>query len=181
MLYQREGRLGEADTRFQRALVADPLSHWPYVALAGLKLQTGEYDEAIAFAERCSALLPAEPNCDFFRAIALSEQDHPEQANALLEKVAGSPSVYSVGALVLLGREEEALGLNESELQFGPLTRAWIHAMLGNNDEAFRFFDQALAETPGLIIDAKVSSFRIPSLIADPRYVALLRKIGLEP
>ena len=56
---------------------------------------------------------------------------------------------------------------------------AWIHAALGEKDEAFFWLEQAYREHAGQLYLLNVHPFVDP-LRSDPRFKDLVRRIGLE-
>ena len=67
--------------------------------------------------------------------------------------------------------------------QFVVLLIAWglgaLHASLGDIDEAFRWLDIAVEEKATGLIFLRVHP-RIDALRGDPRYDALLKRVGLD-
>jgi hypothetical protein len=57
---------------------------------------------------------------------------------------------------------------------------AWIHVGLGEIEDAFVWMERGIDEGDAFIIPIKTYPFLDP-LRADPRYLALLRKMNLEP
>ena len=69
--------------------------------------------------------------------------------------------------------------LRESkESAASPYTMADIYAVLGENDKAFEFLEKAFSEKSVYLISVK-SDFLLDSLHSDPRFNAILRRIGL--
>jgi hypothetical protein len=56
---------------------------------------------------------------------------------------------------------------------------AWVHAALGEKDEAFYWLERAYQERTGMLYLLKVHPLADP-LRDDPRFKDLLRRIGLE-
>ncbi len=57
---------------------------------------------------------------------------------------------------------------------------AWVYTGLGEADEALKWLDTAYEERDSLLVTGKVIPTLDP-LRSDPRFTALLKKIGLEP
>jgi TolB-like protein/tetratricopeptide (TPR) repeat protein/tRNA A-37 threonylcarbamoyl transferase component Bud32 len=186
-------RIDEAITHARFALQIDPLS--PMVNLhAGLVYWfIHRYDLLLEQAHR---LFDLESN--FFGTYWLLGWAHwsqgmHEAAVADLRKavtLGGGPiQLADLGCLLgLLGRKAEAQQVLEELNEFGkrryvqPAYRGFVHASLGNYDEAFACFAQGIEHE-----NASIAYLReycicagLDGLLADPRFPALLKKIGLE-
>ena len=60
-----------------------------------------------------------------------------------------------------------------------PCNIARIHETLGDMDQAFAWLEKAYSERDGNIINLKVDP-QLDGLRSDPRFVNLLRRIGLQ-
>ncbi|MCK4429705.1 MAG: hypothetical protein KAW19_00225, partial [Candidatus Aminicenantes bacterium] len=56
---------------------------------------------------------------------------------------------------------------------------ASIYAALGKNDQAFEFLEKAFKKRDRSLLLLKIDP-RVDNLRADPRFIALLEKVGLE-
>jgi len=90
-----------------------------------------------------------------------------------------APAVGTLAACyVLAGRREEG----ERLMRGGPATprsRAYYHAILGEPDQMFEWFEPALAERE-YMIPVDVTSHIFTPYRADPRFHALLRRMNLD-
>jgi hypothetical protein len=105
-----------------------------------------------------------------------------------LEEVLGDAYDVKGGWAVLcafLGREDDARRrLKEAESIRGehyvsPVDIATAHMFLGEIDESFKWFDIAYDERSAGLEGMKVEPVYDP-IRADPRYAALLKKVGLD-
>lgn len=185
------GRLVEAIDEMRRALVLDPLSAHFSRWLGRLLLYAGRYEAAIA---QSHTTLEIEPN--YFQAyldIGAAElaRGHTEASlRAFRRGQSLGPAVRSYDAmivppLVALGEREEAAAIMErlTHQAKSEYLRAEVLAMgygaLGDLDAAFTSLQTALeARSAGLIylhLDPGYQPLR-----HDPRYAALVQKIGLR-
>jgi len=76
---------------------------------------------------------------------------------------------------------QKALELNTEAARdsyISPMVFAGLHASLGNKDQAFAWLDKAYAEHSPKLLDLKLDP-DFDSLREDPRYIELVRRIGL--
>jgi Flp pilus assembly protein TadD len=146
----------QAIERSRRALELDPHYFRVHRDLGRSYLQKGLYDEAIS---------------EFLQAKKLTED------NPVILAMLGH--AYAVS-----GKKEEAAKLLE-ELQelskrkyVSSYDVAMIYVGLGDNDQAFERLEQAYKEQAAWLIYLTVDP-RLDSLRADPRFVALVERVGL--
>ena len=83
------------------------------------------------------------------------------------------------------GRKDEAKRMLDQlddlskERYVSPYHRALVYFGLGEMDRAFQYFDEAIAERESTLIFIKEMPFT-NILFDDPRFPALLQKIGLD-
>ncbi|NIN92121.1 tetratricopeptide repeat protein [bacterium] len=84
-----------------------------------------------------------------------------------------------------MGRREEALQLlddliNRSKEEYvSPVGMASLYFALGENDQGFKWLDKAYEDLDSNLCYIKVSP-RFESVRSDPRFKAILKKMGLE-
>ena len=90
------------------------------------------------------------------------------------------------GAYARAGKRDEALKVLASMQERAkkestdPIGFAWIYLSLGDNETALNWLEKTYDERPNVqLAFFKVSKFYDP-LRSHPRFIALLRKIGLE-
>jgi TolB-like protein/tetratricopeptide (TPR) repeat protein len=190
------GRHDEAIKETQYATELDPLSTntWTLLAMVGY-YPAGEYDLAIEALKKSVELNPfdaglqvnligvylAMGRCVDARAAnvrkreILSCTDCPEEDDsyfALTYACAGNQPM----ARRILARTKERMTFSYVCPVF---VIAWIHAALGDKDEAFAWLDKAVEEREIILHKLKVAP-EFESLHSDPRFTDLLRRIGLE-
>jgi TolB-like protein/tetratricopeptide (TPR) repeat protein len=145
------GRLAEAETEIRRVLELAPATHWARLLACQILVAVGRPDEALAEAQK-------EP-----------DPMHRLAAVAL--------AAYACGRL----RESDA-ARNSFEAEFtegGPFQLAEIYAQRGATDQAFRWLEHTWQiKEPGVCLIR--SAFTLRNLHGDPRWPALLKKIGLH-
>ena len=153
--YALAGRLDEAEAQCRKALELGAEYSFPYALFGDLHLLRGE-------------VVPARKS--YAKYTELSGQGDYGRLlyEALVEHSAGNASASQAAAL-------------EFEKRFGegePYVAAEIRAWRGEADLAFAWLDRALAARDPLLSQLKTDIY-LRSLHADPRWNALLKKIGL--
>jgi adenylate cyclase len=187
-------RTDEAITHARLALQIDPLSLMINCHMGWVYCFVHRYDLLMEQAQR---LFELESN--FFGTYWMLGWAHwcqgmHDAAIADLRKaviLGGGPiPLADLGCLLgRLDRKAEAQQVLEELNELGkqtyvqPGSIGFVHASLGNNDEAFACFERAVeVETANLVfIREYCISAGLDDLRADPRFPALLKKIGLEP
>ncbi len=183
-------RLDEGMPYLQRARELDPLAPFPH-AITGLGLLTGRkveesircFDDALSFDKENSLAL-------WGAGVANVALGRYENGISLLERAAtqtrrGSFVLGLLGwALSAAGRTEEARAvLRELRSRPAPAptisSEAWLLAALGDADGAFELLARAEDERQPYICFTGLPGF--DPLRADPRFAALLTRLGLPP
>jgi TolB-like protein/Tfp pilus assembly protein PilF len=176
------GRFDEAIALQKRVLEADPLSTSAMYTLGFRYLAAGRNAEAEAALRKLLASNPDDAD-----AHALLGEAHLLQGRAgaaLAEYEKGNASARLAGrALVEHARKNDAASkaaLRELETKYADKAKAIaeVHAYRGGLDEAFRWLDRAYERRDSQLVYLKPSPLLRP-LHDDPRWAALLQKIGL--
>jgi TolB-like protein/DNA-binding winged helix-turn-helix (wHTH) protein/Flp pilus assembly protein TadD len=184
-----QGRTEEAVVSARRGRELDPLSI-SGDAVAGILFQSHRYAEAIQESRSALAVQPNNAGALFTLGFALIANDQARDAIPALEQAASisnrSPAVIGVliRAYAHANRRSEALKLL-AELQerrkegYVP-AGAFVNAYLGldENEQAFVWLEQAYKEQSNILQFIKVHPYFDP-LRADPRFVDLVRRVGL--
>jgi tetratricopeptide (TPR) repeat protein len=185
------GRLDEAVIAIRRGAELEPVSAEFGVYLARELYSARRYDEAITQSLKTLELEPNDPGAHCILANAYEQLGKLAQAAAERNK-AGQISLYRRYAhdYAINGYQwtkQEELRLELARLQSAaktepvrPIAFARLHARLGEKDQAFFFLDKAYQERSARLLTLK-SDPSFDGLRSDTRYVALLRRIGLEP
>src|SRR5229473_789997 len=185
-------RPSEALREIHRARELDPLSLIINTDVAELLYYTGQMEEALREVRGVLAMDP-----DFalaHRVLGFVYLQKREYAKALSEfrrqqeltnssAWAGSELAVTYAAAVDLPAAEAILNtiISISNRRFGTAGEiAGIYAALGRKDEAFKYLEQAYVERNGglILLDWDPT---LASLKTDPRFAALVRRIGLPP
>jgi tetratricopeptide (TPR) repeat protein len=183
------GRLEEARERNRVALELDPL-FLPANATRGIILcQMRDYVGARRELERAQSLAPRFPLTLVYLGMVYAKSQEYVEATAALERaVEGAPDFPGVKAALAHvytrsgeRRQTDAILRDLAARASDDRTRlnlALVHAVLGNTDAAFPMLETVEWDLPELI-ELRADPLLDP-LRTDPRYPALLRRIGLS-
>ena len=180
------GRLPEAISTMQQATEAEPLLFSVWQALGYFQEAAGDLAAARQSQERALALKPKFPFVHFRLGTLALQQRQPKQAAAAFEASGYEP-------LQLLGR-----ALAEHELRHGAQSQEALQALIqgyghnaayqiaqayawrGQRDEAFQWLERAFTQRDGGLAELKYDPL-MRGLRKDPRWPALLNRVGLPP
>jgi TolB-like protein/Tfp pilus assembly protein PilF len=185
-----QGRPEEALAWAQRAREHDPL------AVSGIKIgwilfHAHRYEEAIHELRSVLAVLPDHPTALWFLGFALIANGQAKEAIPVLEKTLSVSDRSSAVMGVLIrayahaGRRTDALRLLEElkrrqQTSYVPAA-AFVNAYLGlgDNEQAFAWFERAYQEKSNILQFLKVHPF-FDRVRGDPRFADLVRRVGLD-
>jgi tetratricopeptide (TPR) repeat protein len=179
------GRIEESATHLQRAVALDPAAAWTHYALGVLHLFKGDYEAAIGEFEGRSHSVRTGP-LSLARAHQLNGDD--ERASEVLIRVyAPSPEVaaewettFAEGGLVAVNRAvlDHQIARTGRPCTLDPEWASFIFAFIGEADRMFACLEEGIRlKRPAFAV--KVAP-RFSSYRDDPRFTALLRRMGLE-
>ena len=185
------GRLEESLRMISRAVELDPVSQ-AILKDKGLALYySRQYDETIEIARKT---LELDPNyAAAHRLLSLAYQGKERFDEAIVENrnwgaLTGNQIETTVALAQLYaasGQRAEAKGLVEVVEQDKLIVEqvyrglALVYAALGEKDIAFEWLEKSYQRREEAILNLKVDP-KVDRLRADPRFLALLRKIGVE-
>ncbi len=184
-----ECRLKDAAAEIELALDSDPQSTFLRAWLACMLWLDRQYDRAAEQARLIVELDPSSPHGPWMLGMVLREQGRFDESiaahRAAVHLSGGSPLMlgwlglalgqggYAADARALL----EQLRAMANARYVPPTSFAWTHYGLGEIDEAFLWMDRAVHGRDRMIVPLQSYPFLDP-IRADPRYVALLKKMN---
>jgi TolB-like protein/lipoprotein NlpI len=187
-------RFEEAIREAEKALELDPLSLIINRNLGSNYLAAGHYDQAIEALQKTLEMEPNFPRTHLFLGVAYFQQSKYEEAIEEFERAreisAGRDPLAETAIGVtdaLLGRRNEACEIldklmersKEAYVPSSCLGR--LKLALGEIDQGFELMEQAYEERDFWLYTLKTEIlFENLDLRSDPRYLALLKKMGLD-
>ena len=185
------GRHQESFGEIKRALAIDPASAQVNM-VHGITLYLARfYDRAVEELVKALEMDPQHVLATFYLGIAQVERGHYEEALALVERsvqLGGGAGFFVLGVGYVhasAGRRELAqsvlarLAQMMDKTYVSPFFTALIHFRLGDNDRGFECMDKAMESGDHWVEFIKVLP-GLDGVRADPRYTALLDKLGLK-
>jgi len=185
------GRIQESLAETKRAQELDPLSLIINAALGERLYYARQHDQAM---EQCQKTVELDSNFHLahsYLGLAYEQKGMYKEAIAEFQKAiilsrGSSESVANLGyAYAISGQRGEAqkildeLNVPSKQRYVSPFDIAIIYTGLGEKDRAFEWLEKSYEERSGRLMYLKVKPSFDP-LRADPRFTALLKKVGLE-
>ena len=190
VLLAQEAKFDEAIREVRRALELDPMSADTSSVAGMLYLYSRQYDEAIALLTNATELDPntAAPHN---LGLALVQKGNIEEGIKLIKKAvkteqSAEDKMELAYAYTRAGNTEEARKILSELLEGSKENPGWaaaiagVYASLGEKDKAIEWLEIAYEEHSGFLAGHLRADFIFDPLRSDPKFVALLKKIGLE-
>jgi len=186
--------MGESDkaiAALERALELDPLSTSINSHMGMGILWKGEYERAIEYLQRANETTPNYPPTIVNLGLAYAKKgDYEEAISTLIEGAKLFPEnpflTSALGcAYGLAGKKDEAQQIVDGFIEiskkgyFSPMFISRVYAGMGDVDKSIDWLEKAYEDRDPLLLHIKV----VPShdyMHANPRFIALLKKMGLE-
>ncbi|MCL7926539.1 MAG: tetratricopeptide repeat protein [marine benthic group bacterium] len=177
----------EAVSQARRAVELDPLSIVARATLADALWWAGDWEGTVAESYKVLEMSPDEAYAYYNAGYGHAMMGQTDEAiDAFRMARAADPSdPYNTAGLAWsfakAGQRDSSLAVLAEVPPEGGLLKeiAIVYGELGDLDTAFEILDQAAEEYPGSIGQLRTDHSADP-LKADPRYEALLRRVGLE-
>ncbi|OGC79824.1 MAG: hypothetical protein A2W07_06560, partial [candidate division Zixibacteria bacterium RBG_16_43_9] len=187
LLYQ--ARFDEAITKIQNGLDLDPLNLAFNRNLGEAYFRAGRLENAIETLQRTIEMDPTFPVTHLYLGYAYIQKSMCEEALAEVEKEKTLPKPIldpQIGIVYArMGRREEALQILRKYMEsstkefISPYGLALLCFALEENDIGFQWLEKAYEEHDMWMFQIKID-FLMDSVRTDPRFKALLKKMGLE-
>jgi TolB-like protein/DNA-binding winged helix-turn-helix (wHTH) protein/Tfp pilus assembly protein PilF len=182
------GRHEDAIASVKRAQVLDPLSRPVNEDVGWYSYFAGHYAEAARQFQRTAELAPQAPSPHLFAGLALATQGDFDQAvsEARMALLLAGESPAAVDALLKGGGERawracvrhriEVLSARKTPV---PSFLFWAHAYLGDREAALASLESARDQHWRYLLVMAAAEPHVAWLRSDPRFVAVLRDLGL--
>ncbi len=190
-LFYCSERHREAQEAMLKALSLDPLSMLIHTNVGDAYYYAREYERSLVYYRKAVELDPRfdGAHTDLARSLeALGRFDEAHQQYEEGRRLSGGVAGPSFGLAHLeasRGNEAAARGILEELIaaRSQRVVSAWgiaaLHASLGDVDETYRWLDVAVQERATGLTFLRVHP-RLDSIRQDPRYLALLQRVGLD-
>jgi adenylate cyclase len=187
-LLLERGEIEAALVQHRRAVALDPLVPYRYIDLANALLFSGHYDAAI---ERLEYALSLNPRLQYVRATIAFAHHQKGMDREALDHALRDTSEPELRTALRDGFSERGYqGMNEALMQAvaavlgtpctpEPAIGAHLYANAGDAEEMYRCLDRALTERGLVFLHLRAHPVWDPYR-DDPRFAALLRRMGLE-
>ncbi|HEX6170653.1 MAG TPA: tetratricopeptide repeat protein [Chitinophagaceae bacterium] len=185
------GKTDEAVTQMEKARELDPLSTRINADLGMAYLSAGRYDEAISQEQKTLELNPRSAGARWIRGMAYQQKKMFDSAikdyQSALELSHNNPNflaalghVYaSSGNSSAAHKIIDTLFVVNKQEPVSPFFFALVYAGLNDKENALKWLETAYEEKSGSVRYLKMEP-RLKNLRNEPRYIALMKKIGLE-
>ena len=186
------GKTNEAVTQMEKARELDPLSTRINADLGMAYLAAGRYDEAIVQEQKTLELNPKSAGAFWIRGMAYQQKKMFEQAikdyRSCIRTFTQSIQIISllldmsmrqVEILLTARKILDTLFVENKKEPVSPFFFALVYAGLNDKENALEWLEKAYEEKSGSVRYLKMEP-RLQNMRNEPRYTALMKKIGLE-
>jgi len=182
-------RFDEALAMIKQAQNIDPLSPSLHVYAAFLHKEMGQFDQAIAQSRKALDLDPDFSTAHSILGLAYEQKGMYEEAAQAMNRALSLGASYKADLAHLYaisGRRQDAIKILEELKELSPrqyirpYNFAKIYTGLGEYEQALACLSQAVEDHDPFISNLAVEQ-RFAPLHADPRFIEMLRRVGLTP
>jgi serine/threonine protein kinase/Tfp pilus assembly protein PilF len=188
-------RLEEAIDEINIALDLDPLSFFINMTAVEIFRLSGRYDQAEEAIHRMSEIEPASASVPLQTALLyfskwMSEEgmEHVQRFEDSVKDLSTTLDDAMIGCLYAASGEQgrartilDDLLERAKESYFSRTGLAALHFMLGEIDKGFEWLEKAYDDRDPFLCYLRIEPlFGLAGLHSDPRYIAMLKKIGLD-
>jgi len=179
------GRAPEAIAAMRKAIELDPLSSGAWSNLGAIQFASGQLPAAREALNRALAFNPESNLANFYLGMVELFEGHAQEALTPFRR-AGEPfSQFGIAmAEHTLGHAREAQqALDEviaKDAHDGAYQIAGVYGWRGETDKTFEWLERAYAQHDGGIAVIKTDPL-LKSVRGDPRFAAMVKKLGLPP
>ena len=185
------GKTNEAVTQMEKARELDPLSTRINADLGMAYLSAKKFDEAIEQEKKTLELNPKSAGARWIRGMAYQQKKMFEQAikdyQDALELSPNNPNFLAALGHVYASSGNTAEAHNILDTLFvvskqepvSPFFFALVYTGLNDKENALKWLEKSYEEKSGSVRYLKMEP-RLQNLRNEPRYIALMKKIGLE-
>ncbi len=183
------GRPAEAVTAMQRAVTLDPLSFWANRLLGSMLYYARRYDESLVALKRALEIAPDKFdfvegwNANIYEVQGRYSEALTADLKALVsvlspQEVNSFRLAFATGGWKAYQKARIKFFLTKSSLQCRSNFLAMGYLRLGNQAEAFRWFNRDLDNHCNIVFDLSADP-RLDKIRGDERFRALLRRVNL--
>ena len=182
-------RWGEALAQGEKAVELDPLTSANIFSVAHVCYHRGDYGRTLELGKRIAALDPDYPGLHFYNLLIYGKLNMPDEARREAEawvELEPSASIAAKCWLAFTNEEKETLrrllpewAAHFQESGFGAYYIASMYFFLGDNDKGFEWLERSYSRREGDIMEV-TNEQEFNSVRTDPRYLDLVKRLGLE-
>jgi adenylate cyclase len=187
--YMELGQFANADAEFRRAQVLDPLSPMITEGLAENFFYAQRFDDAISTVlnmpdQKVGWIILAHSYIFkgmYQETLKIPKVANPDDLNGFILKaiVLGRSGDHAAAMKILADLQAKQRNSDASRNYIPPGYLAWAYAMVGEKEKSFWFLEKAYQQHDPALANLKVDP-DFDTLRQDPRFVALLAKVGLN-
>lgn len=180
------GRMPEAIAMYNKAAALDPLFAPAWNSLGYQLIAAGQLETARQALNRALALNPGNRYISYNLAVTSLLERDPAAARAQFERIPADHFLHWTGIAVAehdLGHAAQSQQALETLIALPARPAFWVagvYAWRGESDQAFAWLDRAHTQRDVFLPQIKIDPL-LRKLHGDPRFAAMVKKVGLPP